>query len=91
MDKRVEELEKQIEQIQARNRRVEADKAWETSKTRNVFIAVVSFLLVYLVMTLINADNPFFNALISSAAYLFSTTSLGVLKNWWLSRRKTGK
>lgn len=30
------ELEKEIEQIKARNKRVELDKAWETSWTRRI-------------------------------------------------------
>ena len=84
----LEELKQEIEAIKARNKRVEADKAWETSMTRNVFIAVSSFILVYIVMLLVKADNPFFNALVSAVTYLLSTLSYGALRSWWLRRRE---
>ena len=36
------ELEKEIEEIKKRNIRVEKDKAWETSFTRKVCIAILT-------------------------------------------------
>lgn len=80
-------LEEEIEKIKERNHRVEADKAWETSKTRTAFISIVTFVLLYLFMILINADRPFLNALVSVIAYWISTETYGVLKKWWLKRR----
>lgn len=85
----VKKLREEVELIKARNKRVEADKAWETSKTRTAVIAVSTFLLIYIVMRLIGADNPELNAIISAAAYWISTESYGVLKRWWLSKRKS--
>lgn len=85
---KLEELEQEIEAIKARNKRVEADKAWETSTTRNVFIAISSFLFIYVVMLLIDADKPFLNALISALSYLLSTFTYGILKSWWLARKR---
>ena len=81
-------LEKEIEIIKARNKRVEADKAWELSGTRTAFISVVTFVLLYAFFRLIHSEPAFLNALISSLAYLVSTFSYGVLKSWWLKRRK---
>lgn len=83
----IKKLREEIDTIKARNRRVEADKAWETSKTRNVFIALTSFILIYIVMRQVNADHPFANAVVSAAIYLLSTASYGILKQWWLRRR----
>lgn len=83
-------LEKEIEIIKARNRRVEADKAWELSGTRTVFISVVTFVLLFAFFRMIRSEPAFLNALISSFAYLLSTFSYGMLKSWWL-RRRAGK
>lgn len=79
-------VHQEVLKIKERNRRVEADKAWETSKARNIFIALSSFVLIYIVMLLINSDQPFFNALISAASYLLSTFSYDLLKSWWLRK-----
>ncbi len=85
----IKALREEIEVIKARNRRVEADKAWETSKTRNVFIAIVTFALAYILMLLLNESRPLEKAFIGSILYLMSTTTYGVLKDWWLKRRKS--
>lgn len=88
MSSEIEQLKAEIESIKARNRRVEADKAWETSKTRNAFIALSSFILIYMVMRMVGADHPFFNAFVSAIAYFLSTLSYGILKKWWLGRKR---
>ena len=81
-------LEQEIELIKARNRKVEADKAWELSGTRTAFISVVTFVLLYAFFRLIHSEPAFLNALISAFAYLLSTFSYGILKFWWLNKRK---
>lgn len=82
--KEIEVLQSEIEAIKERNRRVEMDKAWETSKTRTAFVALSSFILIYIAMKLVGADHPLSNALISTVAYLLSTSTYGILKSWWL-------
>lgn len=86
MDERVKKLEEEIEAIKARNKRVEADKGWETSKTRMLFVSVVTFALAFLFMVLINEREPFWKALAGTVAYIASTTSYGVLKRKWLKK-----
>jgi hypothetical protein len=81
-------LHREIQKIKERNKRVEADKAWETSKTRSVFIATASFIVIYVFMLLVNAGQPFFNALISALTYLLSTFSYDLLKKWWLHKQQ---
>lgn len=88
-NKEIQELKSTIEKIQERNRRVEADKAWETSWTRRVFIAISTYVLVSILMISIGIENPFRNAVIPALAYFISTTSLGFIKEWWLERRKS--
>lgn len=83
----LEELSKEIELIKARNRRVEADKAWETSSTRRIFIVVSTYLLIAIFLIILKVDKPFLSAIIPAVAYLISTLSLGILKSRWLKKR----
>lgn len=85
---RLTELEKEIELIKARNRRVEADKAWETSWTRLIFIGVSTYFLIAVFLIIIKADSPVTTAIIPAVAYVISTFSLGILKSWWLGNRR---
>lgn len=80
-------LKEEIEKIKARNKRVEADKAWETSSTRTLFITGSVYILAVLLMIITGTMNPFLNALIPSMGYLLSTSTYGILKSWWLKRR----
>ncbi|VVB57274.1 Uncharacterised protein [uncultured archaeon] len=73
----------EIENLQARNRRVELDKAWETSKTRRAILAVSTYLILVIFLVLINAPNPFVNALVPTFGFLISTFSLSFFKSWW--------
>ncbi len=75
-----------IETIDARNRRVEADKAWETSKTRRFCIAVITYSIACFFMWQIGVDDPMINALVPTGGYLLSTLSLSYVKRWWLKR-----
>ncbi|MBI3397144.1 hypothetical protein HY045_01565 [Candidatus Woesebacteria bacterium] len=84
-----EELGKEIEKIKERNRKVEADKAWEVSLIRRVAISVSTYLLVVIFLTVLGIDKPFLSAIIPAAAYLISTLSLGILKSWWLNKKVT--
>ena len=83
----IETLEKEIKKIKERNRRVEADKTWETSWTRRIFIGVSTYLLISLFLVIIKAEKPFLSAIIPALAYLISTLSLGLLRSWWLKRK----
>ena len=40
------DLEKEIKKIQERNKRVELDKAWETSWTRRICIMILTYIVV---------------------------------------------
>ena len=85
--KSIKELEREIELIKARNRRVEADKAWELSGTRTAFISIATFIILYVFFRINRSEAPFLNAIISTATYLLSTFSYGVLKSWWLRNK----
>jgi hypothetical protein len=82
--KTLKELEEEIDRIKSRNQRVEADKAWETSFTRRMFISMSTYVLMVIFMAVLQVDKPFVSAVIPAVAYLISTVSLGMLKSWWL-------
>lgn len=73
-----------LKEIHERNKRVEADKAWETSKTRKIIITVATYLMIVLLLWLINAPKPWFNALVPALAFVLSTLTLPIIKKWWL-------
>lgn len=85
---RVQALERAVEQLEARNERVEADKAWEISLTRAAFIAIITYLLAALLLMIIGAGNAFLGALIPTLGYVLSVQSLPAAKRRWLARRK---
>jgi hypothetical protein len=80
-------VEKRLKQIEARNKRVEADKAWETSWTRRIAIAVLTYIIIALVFWMTGLGRPFLNALVPTTAFILSTLTISGLKKWWISRR----
>ena len=77
-------LEKEVKLIQDRNKRVEADKAWETSKTRRIIVAIFTYLVMVLIMDTINTHDPAIDAIIPTLGFLLSTLSLPFLKDIWM-------
>ncbi len=78
-------LSDEINDIKTRNRRVEADKAWETSKTRRLIIAVFTYVTISIFLFYIGASNPLIAALVPTIGYLLSTLTMPILKKWWLN------
>ncbi|OGE78164.1 MAG: hypothetical protein A2751_03320 [Candidatus Doudnabacteria bacterium RIFCSPHIGHO2_01_FULL_46_14] len=76
-------IEKEIKEIRERNRRVEIDKAWETSWTRRLFIAVTIYVVAAIWLLMISETNPWLKALIPSLGYILSTLSLPFIKSFW--------
>jgi len=79
--------EEEIKKIQARNRKVELDKAWETSTTRKVSVAVLTYLVMVLVMHSLKMENPFIGAIIPTLGFMLSTFSLDFIKEFWKKYR----
>ncbi|MBI2315096.1 hypothetical protein HYU93_03525 [Candidatus Daviesbacteria bacterium] len=80
----LEELGQRISTIEGRNKKVEKDKAWETSWTRKFVIALFTYLAVGFYMNSINIDRPWLNAIIPSIAFLLSTLTLPFIKKTWI-------
>lgn len=73
-----------VEKILERNTRVEADKAWETSKTRRACIAAVTYAVAAIFMYRIGVGDPLLNAFVPTGGYLLSTLSFAYIKRWWV-------
>lgn len=78
-----------LEQIEDRNKRVELDKAWETSKVRRACIAFITYIIASCFMYRIGVSDPMINALVPTGGYLLSTLSLSFIKKIWI--RKYGE
>jgi len=79
-----EELKKEIEKIKERNKRVELDKAWETSWTRKICIMILTYIVVIIYSYVIrNIDNIFLSSLVPVIGFTLSTLSLKVVRNIW--------
>jgi len=77
------DLEKEIEQLKARNARVEKDKAWELSWTRRLFIMILTYLIAAVWLVIIKDTNPLLKSLVPAVGYLLSTLSIPIVKQWW--------
>lgn len=80
---KITELEKRIDAIESRNKKVEADKAWETSLARKILIAGLTYIVVALYLGVVIKINPWINAIVPTMGFLLSTLSLSVLKEVW--------
>ncbi len=77
------ELEKEILAIKIRNKKVEIDKAWETSWTRKFLLMIFTYLAISFYLRAINIDKPWLNAIVPSVGFLLSTLTLPYFKKVW--------
>ncbi len=81
-------MKEEIEQITERNREVETNKAWETSKTRRALIAIMTYVVVAIFLWSINVSHPWLNAIVPTAGFILSTLTLSFVKKIWLNHRR---
>ena len=83
------DLEKEIKKIQERNKRVELDKAWETSWTRKIFIMILTYIVVIIYSYVIRKyDNIFLSSLVPVIGFTLSTLSLKLVRKIWENNNK---
>jgi len=79
-------LESRVAAIEKRNRKVEADKAWETSYFRRGALALFTYAAIGFYFVAIGVPNPWLNAIVPAVAFMLSTLTLPFMKNWWVAR-----
>lgn len=88
LEDRIKKLEKEINQILARNQKVEADKGWETSYLRRTLVAIFTYLPIAIYMWAIDVPSPWLNAVVPTLGFLISTLVLPWFKQIWLKSIK---
>ena len=78
----------QIQSILERNKRVEQDKRWEISWMRRISIAVITWILAVVFLTLIDAENALLAALVPTGGYVLSTLSASPIRKYWEKYQK---
>lgn len=77
-------IEQELENIKKRNKRVELDKAWETSWTRKICIMILTYVIVVIYSYLIKQnDNILLSSLVPVIGFALSTLSLKYIRKVW--------
>ena len=80
----MKELEERINRIEKRNKRVETDKAWETSWARKICIMILTYIVVIIYSYIVrNYDNIFLSSLVPVIGFTLSTLSLKLVRKVW--------
>lgn len=80
----IEELQEEVNKLKGRNKRVEADKAWETSYMRKIIISILTYIIMVIFFYYANLPNPPINAIVPALAFILSTLTIPVFKKPWL-------
>ncbi len=82
----IEQLQNEIKAIKERNKKVEIDKAWETSSLRKLAIFILTYLVIVLFMYFAKISNAFINAIVPAVGFFLSTLTLPIVKKWWIKK-----
>lgn len=80
----IEKIRKEINIIKRRNKKVESNKAWETSWTRRLLLISFTYLAIGFYLDAISISSPWLNAIVPSVGFLLSTLTLPFLKKVWI-------
>lgn len=78
------DIEKRLDALEQRNKRVELDKSWEISLSRKVIIATLTYITIVLFFFVAQLPNPFINSIVPTAGFVLSTLSLPFFKREWI-------
>jgi polyferredoxin len=81
-------LIRRVEQLESRNKRVEADKAWETSWTRRLLLMILTYLVVISYLHFVVHINPWINGFVPVIGFFLSTLTVSAAKKYWLRNKK---
>ena len=80
-------IEERLAIIERRNKKVESDKAWETSWTRRISIMLLTYLVVVAYLHFVVHIDPWINAIVPVIGFLLSTLTVQVVKGIWSKNR----
>ncbi len=81
-------IEERLAVVEARNIKVEGDKAWEASLTRRLSIMALTYLVVVAYLYFVVHIDPWINAIVPVIGFFLSTLTIEFIKTRWVSRRK---
>ncbi|HIJ11189.1 TPA: hypothetical protein HA278_03980 [Candidatus Woesearchaeota archaeon] len=76
--------DQEITAIKHRNKRVELDKAWETSWTRRILIAVLTYVVIVIFFYSASLPRPWVNSIVPTTGFVLSTLTVKWAKKWWM-------
>jgi len=84
----INNLEERVAAIEACNSKVDLDKAWESSWTRRLSIASLTYLVVVVYLSYIGNNSPYINAFVPAVGFLLSTLVLPQICSFWQKSQK---
>ena len=72
----MENIQKEIELLKERNRRVEADKAREISRARKFIILTLTYIVIVIFFYTAELPKPRINAIVPTLGFILSTLGL---------------
>ncbi|OGY51804.1 MAG: hypothetical protein A2951_01410 [Candidatus Buchananbacteria bacterium RIFCSPLOWO2_01_FULL_56_15] len=82
-----ENLEQRVRRLEDRNKKVEADKAWETSWARRTLLTLFTYLAMGVYLRAIGIGSPWLNAVVPAVAFMLSTLTMPFFKHGWLGSK----
>ena len=80
------DIEKRLNALEQRNKRVELDKAWETSWIRKGIIVILTYVTLVLFFFAAGLPKPFINSIVPTVGFVLSTLSLPFFKRLWIRK-----
>ena len=77
-----------LQSIEERNRKVEADKKWETSYTRMFLLGAITCLVALIFLVLTKLPQPLLNAFVPAIGFMLSVQTLPMVKSRWMRHQK---
>lgn len=81
---KIEKLSEEIEKIKERNKKVELDKAWETSWSRKILVSILTYFVIVIFFYFAKLPNPLVNSIVPALAFILSTSTLPLFKRLWI-------
>lgn len=77
-------IEERLQKMEVRNRKVESDKAWETSWTRRILLSLFTYLAISIYLWAVGIPDPWANAIVPATAFMISTFTMPFFRKLWI-------